>query len=734
MADIAQEELQRAGYDLQMVEIETQTETAKEAVGSGFGLSLWAETEGGCIISGSSIGERAKRAEEVGKEAADELIANLAHGGCTDEYLQDQIIIFMALAEGKSTVVTGPLSLHTRTAIWVAETMTEARFSTTEDISQLSLSPQSQTARDYDFSNDQHQHKTFHYSTSPPNQNPNPQFQFAPASLGQQSAKKPVRAGLPSQWLDSNQQQSLPENRALSPPHTSDLSSGGGSPPPPQIPQIQQPQLYGQQTPPTAPSNASGEDDIIPNAIVIKNIPFTVKRETLLDIIASLNIPTPYAFNYHIDTNGQFRGLAFANFRAAADADAVVVALNGFDVQGRKLRVEYKKVLLAGEKERIEREKALRRMRSMQLEKEREAMNRAVSAGPIPSQDWDTFGPVHPMPMPNTIGADIGPLGGTGVSTISAPLLQGMPAPNTSAQRNYSQPGIGISTQQPSLNLPQISSLITQPTVTQTYPPSPPLSGTSTKASSAASELDLNDPSTLEIYSRILVFKEDRMRDELAFSRTLTPKQRRIVHLVAQRLGVYHYSVGEGEERYAVVTRIPREEASRQPVRHTPQTLHRSPSAYLNPPAGPVHSQSHNAVSHSQSQGLAAASGLRYKKSMPDLNSLHAGAPRLQTRASNSNIREGYATIGTSPRRTRTDGFGGLFTNGSGNGNGINGSDIPPVPALPTIPSLNTEIGVVRQPRGPGVGGFAARRPTDSRPIGTNAPGLDTRSSEPLEL
>ncbi len=44
--------------------------------------------------------------------------------------------------------------------------------------------------------------------------------------------------------------------------------------------------------------------------------------------------------------------------------------------------------------------------------------------------------------------------------------------------------------------------------------------------------------------------------DELAFSRTLLPKQRRIVHLIAQRLGVFHYSVGEGEERYAVVTRI----------------------------------------------------------------------------------------------------------------------------------------------------------------------------------
>lgn len=45
------------------------------------------------------------------------------------------------------------------------------------------------------------------------------------------------------------------------------------------------------------------------------------------------------------------------------------------------------------------------------------------------------------------------------------------------------------------------------------------------------------------------------MRDELAFSRTLSALQRRVVHLVAQKLGVYHYSVGEDDERYAVVTR-----------------------------------------------------------------------------------------------------------------------------------------------------------------------------------
>lgn len=235
----------------------------------------------------------------------------------------------------------------------------------------------------------------------------------------------------------------------------------------------------------------------------------------------SLNIPTPYAFNYHLDPAGSFRGLAFANFRLPQDADAVVAALNGFDVQGRKLRVEYKKVLQAGEKERIEREKAIRRMRSMQLEKEQQAQQQ---------QGYDDFGPVTAPAM-----------------TPSRSFSTGMGMVNP-YQQAYSPPQMPpIPPQQPYLNA--------SPPHASPAPPPQPQQPTTTP-SKPSTELDLNDPSTLDIYSRILLFKDDHMRDELAFSRMLSPKQRRVVHLVAQKLGVYHYSVGEGDERYAVVTRV----------------------------------------------------------------------------------------------------------------------------------------------------------------------------------
>ncbi|KAG8934315.1 hypothetical protein FRC03_007403 [Tulasnella sp. 419] len=605
---------------------------------------------------------------------------------------------------------------------------------TPPDMSQLSISTSGHSvgARDYDAFNDQ---PKYHYSTSPPvhsaNANASPPYQYAQASLGPQNAKKQARSGLPTQWLDHSQPQ-IPEVRALSPPQQSDVSvsSSGGSPP---SIHIQQPHLYG--TPnvqqPGSQLQSAVDDDIIPTAIVIKNIPFTVKSDTLLGIIASLNIPTPYAFNYHIDAQGQFRGLAFANFRQPADADAVVAALNGFDVQGRKLRVEYKKVLQAGEKERIEREKAIRRMRSMQLEKERDTFNRASIGAPTvpPSQNWDEFGAVHPVGSSALAGSqgngNLSPIGDGAYSPPS--LLQGI---SPSPSRSYS--GLGL--QQSSIGIPSLPLLPGQQP--SSFPSSPPAK------QGAVNELDLNDPSTLDIYSRILVFKEDRMRDELAFSRTLSPKQRRIVHLVAQRLGVYHYSVGEGDERYAVVTRIDRENAPRR-------TLHRAPSAYLTPSPSTLQGPSRNSTLSPTRNG--GAPSLRAKQSMPDLSSLRlssqASNPNMREQFNSNNMREGFNTINTStsPRRTRVvDNFGSLFGGVNGSGSNAGGNAIPPVPALPSsIASLSNngisssvESGVLRQPRGPGAGvsGFGARRPTAESRTGGITGGLDTRTHEALEI
>ena len=106
--------------------------------------------------------------------------------------------------------------------------------------------------------------------------------------------------------------------------------------------------------------SAEDDEELIPTAIVIKNIPFAVKKEQLVQLMVDMNLPLPYAFNYHFD-NGVFRGLAFANFTSPQETDAVIQALNHMELSGRKLRVEFKKMLPLAERERIEREKRERR-------------------------------------------------------------------------------------------------------------------------------------------------------------------------------------------------------------------------------------------------------------------------------------------------------------------------------------------------------------------------------------
>ncbi|KAF5391836.1 hypothetical protein D9757_001674 [Collybiopsis confluens] len=117
------------------IEIESRRERAENTVGAGSGIVLWAELDGGGIIGGSAVGKKGLDAADLGANAAQELIRELNEkGGCVDEWLEDQIIIFMALADGVSEIRAGKgqLQLHTRTAIHIAELLTEAKFSIEE--------------------------------------------------------------------------------------------------------------------------------------------------------------------------------------------------------------------------------------------------------------------------------------------------------------------------------------------------------------------------------------------------------------------------------------------------------------------------------------------------------------------------------------------------------------------------------------------------------------------------
>jgi len=93
-----------------------------------------------CFLAGSAVGNKNRSTDhdpsDFGKKAAQMLLTDLEKQVCFDQHLQDQMIIFMALAQGRSRILTSrPLTLHTKTAIYIAELMTQAKFNV-EDINE----------------------------------------------------------------------------------------------------------------------------------------------------------------------------------------------------------------------------------------------------------------------------------------------------------------------------------------------------------------------------------------------------------------------------------------------------------------------------------------------------------------------------------------------------------------------------------------------------------------------
>eukprot|EP01104_Vermistella_antarctica_P008129 TRINITY_DN2032_c0_g3_i1.p1 TRINITY_DN2032_c0_g3~~TRINITY_DN2032_c0_g3_i1.p1 ORF type:complete len:373 (-),score=53.13 TRINITY_DN2032_c0_g3_i1:129-1247(-) len=114
------------------IDINVVKETRATAQGDGGSIYLCAHTSTGCLLGASALCERKKRAAAVGQEAALSLVDQWSSGGCVDEYMQDQVLIFMALAAGRSQIVVGPITLHTQTAMRLLEELTDAKFTLEE--------------------------------------------------------------------------------------------------------------------------------------------------------------------------------------------------------------------------------------------------------------------------------------------------------------------------------------------------------------------------------------------------------------------------------------------------------------------------------------------------------------------------------------------------------------------------------------------------------------------------
>lgn len=138
--------ISHASADLQKAEVaERQARAAKRALSNlnvpvqiahqysdtrstGSGITLWAvfslqeddiDVQNPIRLGADALGERGKRAEVVGEEAAKRLIAEIESGAPVDRHAADNLVPFIAVFAGK--VKVSEVTDHTRTGAYVVE-------------------------------------------------------------------------------------------------------------------------------------------------------------------------------------------------------------------------------------------------------------------------------------------------------------------------------------------------------------------------------------------------------------------------------------------------------------------------------------------------------------------------------------------------------------------------------------------------------------------------------------
>lgn len=74
----------------------------------------------------------------------------------------------------------------------------------------------------------------------------------------------------------------------------------------------------------------------------IQNLPFTVREEDLRDLFQDHNLKVS-KLQILKDGKGSSKGIGFAEFETAKDASTAVNRFNDFELQKRKMRIEFAK-------------------------------------------------------------------------------------------------------------------------------------------------------------------------------------------------------------------------------------------------------------------------------------------------------------------------------------------------------------------------------------------------------
>ena len=86
------------------------------------------------VIGTDNLGKLGKRAEDVGKEAALDLLREQKSQACLDKHLADQIVPYLALSSGKSRITVSEITSHCQANIWLVERFLKGNFEIKDNI------------------------------------------------------------------------------------------------------------------------------------------------------------------------------------------------------------------------------------------------------------------------------------------------------------------------------------------------------------------------------------------------------------------------------------------------------------------------------------------------------------------------------------------------------------------------------------------------------------------------
>ena len=87
----------------------------------------------------TSLGKKGKPAEKVADNACSDFFEFVASMVAVDDHLADQIVLYMALAKGRSSLIAGRITRHLATNMWVIEQFLPVRFQVDEEAGGVSV-------------------------------------------------------------------------------------------------------------------------------------------------------------------------------------------------------------------------------------------------------------------------------------------------------------------------------------------------------------------------------------------------------------------------------------------------------------------------------------------------------------------------------------------------------------------------------------------------------------------